>query len=115
MEHLSRRTTRDVDRLVLVSDPSQRGLAAARQMAHLAAQLDIRIGKVYLVMNRVRLPLAQTLADAVAQTGLELLGQVPEDPTLAEFEMTGRPLIQLPTDSPVYQAVRQMAPQLMER
>jgi CO dehydrogenase maturation factor len=115
MEHLSRRTTRDVDRLVLVSDSSLRGLATARQMAHLAAQLDIRIGKVYLVMNRVRLPLANPLADAVAQTGLELLGQVPEDPTLAEFEMTGRPLIQLPTDSPVYQAVRQMAPQLMER
>ncbi len=114
MEHLSRRTTRDVDRLVLVSDPTQRGIAAAREMARMATQLDIRVGKVYLVINRLRDALPKPLADAVAQTGLDLLATVPEDPSMAEFEIPGRPLLQLPTDTPLYQTVRQMAQKLLE-
>jgi CO dehydrogenase maturation factor len=109
MEHLSRRTTRDVDVLLLVTDPTQRGVAAAREMARMVPGLDIRVGRTYLVVNRVRDGLPPPLADAVARTGLELIGTVPEDPAMAEFEVTGRPLIQLPTETAVYQAVRDIA------
>jgi CO dehydrogenase maturation factor len=109
MEHLSRRTTRDVDVLLLVTDPTQRGVAAAREMARMVPGLDIRVGRTYLVVNRVRDGLPPPLAGAVARTGLELIGTVPEDPAMAEFEVTGRPLIQLPTETAVYQAVRDIA------
>jgi len=49
------------------------------------------------------------LAEGVARTELELLSTVPEDPTMAEFEFTGQPLVELPAESPVYRAVREMA------
>src|SRR5512136_3208345 len=48
MEHLSRRTTRDVQHLLVVSDPSQRGLVAAERIAGFRNDLDIRIEKAYL-------------------------------------------------------------------
>jgi CO dehydrogenase maturation factor len=106
MEHLSRRTTRDVDVLLLVTDPTQRGLATARQMAAMVPDLDIGVGRIYLVINRLRGELPAPLAQAVAETGLQWIGSVPEDMAMAEFEFTGRPLIDLPVDSVVYQAVR---------
>lgn len=114
MEHLSRRTTRDVDVLLLVSDPTQRGLVAAQRMREMVPELHIDVGRVYLVVNRVPVGegagmLPPPLTEAVKQSGLELIGTVPEDPAMAEFEFTGRPLIKLPAETAVYQAVRQTA------
>ncbi|MCS7282688.1 MAG: ATP-binding protein, partial [Anaerolineae bacterium] len=113
MEHLSRRTTRDVDILLLVTDPTQRGIAAAKEMARMVPGLDIRVGRVYLVVNRVRDGLPPPLAEAVVRTGLELIGTVPEDPAMAEFEISGRPLVQLPSGTAVYQAVREIARKML--
>ncbi|MBL7064989.1 MAG: AAA family ATPase [Anaerolineae bacterium] len=123
MEHLSRRTTRNVDVLLLVTDPTQRGLIAAQHMREMVPELNIGVGQVYLIVNRLRggsggvggcgsvgagrLPLP--LAEAVARTGLELLGTVPEDAAMAEFEFTGRPLVELPAETAVYRAVREIA------
>ena len=53
MEHLSRRTTRDVDHLLLVSDASLRGMAAAEAMLALSKELEISVRNTYLVVNRV--------------------------------------------------------------
>ena len=53
MEHLSRRTTRDVDHLLLVSDASLRGMAAAEAMLALSKELEINVRNTYLVVNRV--------------------------------------------------------------
>jgi CO dehydrogenase maturation factor len=127
MEHLSRRTTRDVDVLLLVSDPTQRGLTAAQRMREMVPELNIRVGHVYLVVNRVpvgggaeergsrgaeRLP--APLAQAVKRSGLELIGIVPEDPLMAEFEFTGRPLIELPADAAVYKVVQTLMQRVLE-
>jgi CO dehydrogenase maturation factor len=118
MEHLSRRTTRDVDVLLLVTDPTQRGLIAAQHMRDMVPELDIGVGQVYLVVNRLRGEeagnggageLPPPLAEAIARTGIELLGTVPDDPAMAEFEFTGRPLVELPAETSVYQAVREIA------
>ena len=61
MEHLSRRTTRDVDHLLLVTDASQRGLVAAEAMVTLSKELDINVRQRYLVVNRVHRPVARQL------------------------------------------------------
>jgi len=109
MEHLSRRTTRDVDVLLLVTDPTQRGLGAVHHMANMVPGLDIGVSELYLVVNRLRNGMPQPLAEAVEKTGLQLIGIVPDDPAMAEFEFTGRPLIELPADTAVYRAVQEIA------
>jgi CO dehydrogenase maturation factor len=113
MEHLSRRTTRDVDVLLLVTDPTQRGLIAAHHMRDMVPELEIGVGRVYLVVNRLRGEMPAPLAQAVEQKGLELLGTVPEDSAMAEFEFTGRPLVELPAETEVYQAVCGMTQRLL--
>ena len=114
MEHLSRRTTRDVDVLLLVTDPTQRGLVAVKHMADMVPGLDIGVGAMYLVVNRLRNGMPKPLAEAVEQTDLELIGTVPDDPAMAEFEFSGRPLIELPLDTAVYTAVREIATKVLK-
>ena len=120
MEHLSRRTTRDVDVLLLVTDPTQRGLIAAKRMKEMVPGLEINVGHTYLIVNRVQGSkgaevLPEPLAEAIEQTGLDLIGVVSEDPSMAEFEFTGRPLVELPAESAVYQSVCKIAEKFSER
>jgi len=109
MEHLSRRTTRDVDVLLLVTDPTQRGLITARRMAEMAPTLEIGVGHTYLIVNRVRGGLPPQLEEVIEESGLDLIGVTPEDPAMAEYEFSGRPLIELPADTPVYRSVAEIA------
>ncbi|MEW6580407.1 MAG: AAA family ATPase [Chloroflexota bacterium] len=114
MEHLSRRTTRDVEVLLVVSDATQRGIVAAERIAAFRHELDININATYLILNNVpggRIP--APLQARIAQLDLPLLGAVPGDEKLVEFEFSGRPLVELGDDSPVYQAVAAMMGQIL--
>jgi CO dehydrogenase maturation factor len=108
MEHLSRRTTRDVQHLLVVSDPTQRGLVAAGRIANFRDELDIRIEKAYLIMNRLTGPIPPPLEEQIASLGIPLLGVIPADDELAGFEYSGRPLVELGNESPVYRVVADM-------
>lgn len=114
MEHLSRRTTRDVEALLVVSDATQRGIVAAERIASFRHELGININAAYLVLNNV--PggvIPPPLQARIAQLDLPLLGAVPGDEKLVEFEFSGRPLVELGDDSPVYQAVAAMMGQIL--
>jgi CO dehydrogenase maturation factor len=114
MEHLSRRTTRDVEHMLVVTDPTQRGLVAAQRIADLRNELDIRVENAYLIVNRLSGEMPAALQDAVQKLPIPLLGVVPTDRKLMDFEFSGRPLIELGDDSPVYRSVAGMMAQVIE-
>lgn len=114
MEHLSRRTTRDVDHMLIVTDPTQRGLVAAQRIADLRNELDIRVENAYLILNRLSGPMPPTLESAIDKLQVPLLGIVPADSELLEFEFSGRPLVELGDDSPVFRSVAEMMEQMLE-
>jgi len=114
MEHLSRRTTRDVDVLLIVSDPTQRGIVAAERIAAFRHDLDINIKATYLILNNLSTEtIPAPLQARIDQMDIPLLGTVPSDDELVEFEFSGRPLVELGDDSPVYQAVATMIQQIV--
>ncbi|MEJ2093105.1 MAG: AAA family ATPase [Syntrophobacterales bacterium] len=104
MEHMSRLTTKNVDLLLLVSDPSWRGIQAARRLKDLANQLKIVVGRAALVVNRTANGLSERAQAEIAAQGLELAGLIPQDPLVAEFDNQGRPTYNLPEDSAALQA-----------
>jgi CO dehydrogenase maturation factor len=103
MEHMSRLTTHAVDLLVLVSDPSWRGIQAASRLRALAQALKIVVGRAALIVNRVSDGLSERATAEIAAQGLELAGLIPEDPLIAAFDSQGKPTYQLPADSPALQ------------
>jgi CO dehydrogenase maturation factor len=114
LEHLSRRTTRDVDLLLIVSDPTTRGLIAAARVAELIHELHTHAGQIGLVVNRVmgdngdEPQLAPPLQQIIADNNLQLLGLIPQDPTVAEFDTLGKPLAEMPPDTPVRKRVEEI-------
>jgi CO dehydrogenase maturation factor len=108
MEHLSRRTTRDVQHLFVVSDPTQRGLVAAERIANFRHELDIKIENSGLILNRLNGPMPPALQERINKMDIPLLGIIPADYDLMEFEFSGRPLVELNQDSAVYTAMAEI-------
>jgi CO dehydrogenase maturation factor len=106
MEHISRQTTRDVDWLFIISDPSQRGLAAAEHIVRLVDSLGTRIGRAGLVLNRVTGDVPQAVRERADALGVPLLGVLPQDPAISDYDAEGRPLIALDDSSIIYPAVK---------
>jgi CO dehydrogenase maturation factor len=104
MEHISRLTTKNIDTLLIISDPSRRGLQAAQRIKELAHSLNIGVKDIYLILNNVQQEPSQAVLDIIDQAGMTLLGTVRADQTLAEYDMTGRPTAELPEDNPVVQS-----------
>jgi CO dehydrogenase maturation factor len=109
LEHLSRRTTRDVDHLLIVSDPTLRGLVAAKRVAELVDELKTAVGRVSLIINRVngdRLPGA--LEKAIEEFGLNLVGLIPSDAAVNELDAQGLPVVELPATAPSREALERI-------
>lgn len=115
MEHLSRRTTRDVDHLLLVSDGSLRGMVAAEAMLAISKELEVNVRNTYLLVNRIIGELPPALRVKAEALGVPLLAVLPYDPLLVEFDGQGRPLVELPDDAVMSQAVAGMAQQLLAK
>jgi len=114
LEHLSRRTTRDVQFLLVISDPTQRGLVAAERIAAFRHELDINIENTYLILNGLRgEKIPAPLQGSIDHLDISLLGVVPYSDQLIDFEFSGRPLVELNTDSPLYQTVATMMERIL--
>jgi CO dehydrogenase maturation factor len=108
LEHMSRRTTGDVNLLILLSDASVRGIQTARRALDLMREVRTKPGEARLVINKVPGELDQSLADAAHTLDLEISACLPLDEEVAALDAAGRPLTELAPDSPLRKAVAQL-------
>jgi len=113
MEHLSRRTTQDVQHLFIISDPTHRGVVAAKRIAELKDELKIKVENAYFILNRVPDEIPSALQDLIDTLEVPFLGAIPLDDNVMNFDINGTPLIELDDSSPVYQAVSGMLDQTL--
>ncbi|NOR15856.1 MAG: carbon monoxide dehydrogenase, partial [Candidatus Aminicenantes bacterium] len=114
MEHLSRRTAQKIDYLLIVSDPTERGVRAAGKISRLLAELDTRVDRKCLILNRVRGDIPETLTDLIASENLDLVFSIPEDELLRKEDLSGEPIWQVALESSAYLAVQQGMTALLE-
>ena len=105
MEHLSRRTTRDVQHLLIVTDPSQRGVLAAERIAGFRNELDIKIENTGLILNRMNVDMPEALRQRLEKFPVPLLGIVPNSSEISTLDIEGKPVVDLAETSPTYAAV----------
>jgi len=108
MEHFSRLTTRDVDLLFIVSDSSQRGILTASRIRDLIHELDLRIVREVLVLNRVQGEPGSEIYEEVKKQNLELGGILPVDEDVYRYDSEGKPTFHLPLEAKAVQAARKM-------
>ncbi|MFZ2446947.1 MAG: AAA family ATPase [Syntrophobacteraceae bacterium] len=115
MEHFSRLTQKDIDLLVLVSDPSRRGLAAACRIAELVRTLPMRVAETVLVINQVREVPDGWPEDVVRIFGEERVACLPADPLLARFDIEGKPTVTLPDSAEIVKAADKLFDRLFAK
>ena len=113
MEHLSRGTVRDIDTLLLISDCSTRGIQAAGRIRKLIIELKLKVPRIHLIVNRApQGVLNKGIKEEIEKQELELVGVVPMDPMIYEYDSNGKPLVTLPEDSVSKQAIREIIAKL---
>jgi len=113
LEHLSRRTTRDVDVLLVISDPSVRGLTTAGRIIDLIDELKTHVGTHHLIINRASGDIGAQLAQVVRERDLNLLATIPTDETLARLDAEGRPVIEAPDGNDVCELLRPVVEKIL--
>jgi CO dehydrogenase maturation factor len=107
LEHISRGILPPVDLIILVSDCSRRGIQAAGRIANMIASLDLKAKNVFLIVNRA--PggvLNDGVKQEIEQQNLKLLGVLPQDDLVYEYDSAGKALVTLPEDAPVKAALK---------
>ena len=111
LEHLSRRTTRAADALVVVSDETAVGLKAAKRIAGLVKELDIKTGKRLLILNRSK---GKTRPVDIQGLDLELIGRIPQDFEIENISLNGGSLMELKKDALSLIALREFGEKIWQ-
>ena len=96
MEHLSRRTTHKVNLLIIVSDPTMKGILTAKRIHSLVDELKLEVDKSILIINRVIGDAASDLKEIAETAGITVGGLVPQDEMISLFDLQGKPVYELP-------------------
>ncbi|MBF0329590.1 MAG: carbon monoxide dehydrogenase [Nitrospirae bacterium] len=105
MEHLSRRTTHKVNVLVMVSDPTAKGILTVKRINELVDEIQLDVEKRILIINRVVGSEGEDLKKMAEGFGITVAGLVRQDDRIFKFDLEGKPVYHLPQESVAVQAL----------
>ena len=106
LEHVARGTLPAVDTMLLISDCSRRGIQAAARVAEMISEMELKIGRLGLIVNRAPNGVLEDGVKAeIEKHGLNLLGVLPQDEGVYRCDCDGEPSAKLPEANPVKQAL----------
>lgn len=113
LEQLNRRVMRRTDDLLVISDPTSRGLQTAALIKHMV-EIDrvIECARIGLVFNRVQ-GNCELLEQSAREIGMQVLGFIPQDESIAQHDLIGKPLTDLPKNAAALVAVRALVERLI--
>lgn len=106
MEHLSRRTTNDVDILFVVAEPTLVGISSVERIVKITEELPITVRQKAIVLNRVHgNNISEKIRERVEGLGLEIASQIPFDQEVIALSSSGTPISRLSKENEVYKCV----------
>jgi CO dehydrogenase maturation factor len=99
MEHLSRRTTHSVDLLLVISDPTMKGVQTAKRINALVDELGLDVRERRFIINRVSDENFEKLKKSNSDLPVERTYHIPDDNNIFNLDLEGRPVFDLPADS----------------
>ncbi len=100
MEHLSRRTTNNVDVLFIVAEPTPIGSVTAKRIFALAEQLPISVKQVGIIWNRAD--------NSKKLNGIDIFGHIPHDKAVSDISTQGKTVFDLEENDPAFLAVQKI-------
>jgi CO dehydrogenase maturation factor len=115
MEHLSRRTTEDIDELLIISDHSVKGIRTVARIRDLVSELKLVVKRQSVIINLTPEVLDPHITRELAQLGLEPIATVPFDEELRQYDLEQRPLLELPDTSKAVQAIDKLMTKVLNQ
>jgi CO dehydrogenase maturation factor len=114
MEHLSRRTTQNVDELLLISNHSVKGIRTIARLRDLVKELQVVVKRQSVIINMVPEKLDPLVSEELDKLGLEPAAIVPLDERVYEYDLALRPLLELPEDARSVRAINSLMTRLLK-
>jgi len=105
MEHLSRRTTQNINYMLIVSDPTIRGIKTAGKIGRLVKDLETRVKEKYLILNRVKNSIHPSVLESIKSEDLKLIGTVNDDNEIMDMDSIGESIWQSAKDTKAYSSI----------
>jgi CO dehydrogenase maturation factor len=115
MEHLSRRTTQNIDELFLVSDHSVKGLRAVARIRDLVKELKLVVKRESVVINLVPGSVDPLLTQEMERLGIVAAAKLPVDEEVKRFDLEQKPIFNLPESSGAVVAVNELMGRLLSK
>jgi CO dehydrogenase maturation factor len=113
MEHLSRRTTQNIDEMLLVSNHTIKGLRAVAHIRDLIRELKLVVGRESIIINQVPGEIDPRLEQEMERLGIAPAAMIPEDDEVREYDLDQKPLSGLPETSRAAAAVNALMDRLL--
>ena len=113
MEHLSRRTTQDVDELLIVSDHTVKGVRTVARIIELVDELKLVVKRQSVIINQVPDGLDPMVSEELKKLGIKPAAIIPQDEELVNYDIQMKPLLELPDGSRAVKAVGDLMTNLL--
>jgi CO dehydrogenase maturation factor len=100
LEHLSRRTTRDVDVMLVVLDGTLKSIRTALRLEEIAKEIDVDVKKMMFIANKIAADDEASVIAEIKRHGIELEEVIPFDSLIQVYDFKGKPIMDLPDDAP---------------
>ncbi|MHA1270957.1 MAG: nucleotide-binding protein [Candidatus Helarchaeota archaeon] len=107
LEHFSRRTDRDVDIMILITDKSKMGMKTIERILELSQEVNISFKKIILIGNKINNEY-KFLDDFCQKKGIIFGGILPYDQKIAEFNLEGKKLLDIPNESKLVKELKKI-------
>jgi len=115
MEHLSRRTTQNIDELLIISDHSVKGVRTVARIRELVAELKLAVRRQWIIINFAPAELDPGVAAEVTRLSLDPVITIPLDNEVCEYDIKLKPLLDLPDSSGAVMAVDDLMARFLSR
>ncbi len=110
VEQINRQVMQRVDTLLILTDPSSRGMQTAKFIKEMVDKEDVmHCDLTGIIFNQVQNKGEDLLTQFAHSMGFDIFGFIPKDTNIADYDLIGRPLMELPSDSPALREVRRVA------
>lgn len=107
LEHISRRTTRGVNTMLVVTDATVKGLQCAHRIKKLIKEIEsVEIKDVLTIANRVPEGMEAQMFENAEEFNIDLVEMIPFDPLITQYDIENKPVWELPEDSPVVLGIK---------
>ena len=105
VEHLNRNIVPVINDLFVICDPSEKSLKHISRIKKIMKEVGTEYNSLYLVANQ---EFDQETEGYLKNSGDSYLGKIEYDGDVEEYNLKGKSLLQLPSDSPALVSVKEI-------